>query len=204
MALQDETRLEILSDHYNITFELLRKDSTRRDRLFLYLLILISVILFHMIAPDLVTELFTSFVEDQAGIEDTKAAAIAIDVSFIGAILWFGLLSLAHTYFQTVLHVERQYHYIHILEDQLSSYFGNQAFIREGRHYRSQRRKFSSWTKLIFWILFPALLTVVIGYRVYALLTFSAEAIYLVANVLVTVSLLISLVLYLLALYKKK
>ncbi len=128
-----------------------------------------------------------------------------IDISFIGTIFWIGFLSLSHTYFQTVIHVERQYDYVYKLENQLSKHFDEKAFIREGKHYRDNKRKFSSWTKIIFWILSPLLIFLFLfSWQLFQFRNLQTDLIYLVINSLISLSILISMGLYLWALYKKK
>ena len=153
MTKATDTQLEVLSHHYSETFELLKNDVAKRDRLFLYILIVIFTLLLYMSAPNAMGEAVNNFLNSQTGGEGSQI----IDVSFIGAILLLVLLSLSHTYFQTVLHVERQYNYVYQLEKVLCEYFDNKAFIREGEFYRRYRRMFSKWTKAIFWWLFPCL-----------------------------------------------
>ena len=200
----EDVRFQVLSAHYDATFAALKQDVARRDRLFLYILILISTALFYISAPDVLITLLTRFVEEQLGVDPAASPRLWIDASFVGTVLWFGLLTLVHTYFQTVLHVERRYSYIYHIENLLSETYGNQAFIREGQFYRAQRRKFSSWTRLIFWILFPFFLAIVIAYRLYNVFVAHIAVIYIIANVLISVTMLVSLGLYLLALHRKK
>jgi hypothetical protein len=205
MTVDENTRLTILSDHYNQTFALQKGDVRRRDLLLLYILILIFVILLYILAPNTLGDWINSFLANQINNQNHAAPPAVIDVSFIGAILWFGLLSLAHTYFQTVLHVERQYAYIYSLEKELSAYFDGKAFTREGEHYRQYKRRFSSLTKFIFWILFPVLLFVfVILWLLFLYSRSLAPLGYLVFDTAIAAIILISEGLYLLALYKKK
>lgn len=202
MADNKDTQLEVLSHHYSETFELLRADVAKRDRLFLYILVVIFLLLLYMSAPTAMSDLLNNFVSSQAGGDEQTRL---IDVSFMGAILLLGLLSLSHTYFQTVLHVERQYNYVYQLENELSKHFDELAFIREGRFYRNQRRKFSTWTKVIFWILFPFLFLLFnIFWLVFLFARSQAPFAYQLVDTLISVSILTSLGLYLLALIKKK
>ena len=196
-----DTQLEILAHHYSETFTLLRNDMGKRDRLFLYILIVIFLLLLYMSAPTAMSQLLNNFLSTRAGGDDPTNL---IDVSFIGTILLLGLLSLSHTYFQTVLHIERQYDYVGQLETQLSQSFDGLAFIREGQHYRSQGRRFAKWTKAIFWWLFPFLFVLFIFAWLYFIWWRSgAPLLYLVINTLISVSILVSLRYYLLALIKK-
>lgn len=204
MAIDENTRLDMLSDHYNQTFGLQRDNVRRRDLLLLYILILIFVILLYILAPNALEDWINLFLANQINNQNHATTLVVIDVSFIGAILWFGLLSLSHTYFQTVLHVERQYAYIYALENQLSTYIDGKAFTREGEHYRQNKSRFSSLTKFIFWILFPVLLFVFVILWLVCLYTRSQAPVeYQIFDTAIAAILLASEGLYLLALYKK-
>jgi hypothetical protein len=110
MAINDDTKLEVLSSHYNETFELQKNSLDKRDKLFLYILILMFVILLYILAPNVIGDWISTFIKNQISNQGSASPPTLIDVSFLGAILWFGLLSMTHTYFQTVLHVQRQLH----------------------------------------------------------------------------------------------
>jgi hypothetical protein len=202
MSNGKDTHLEVLSHHYSETFELLKADVAKRDRLFLYILIVIFALLLYMSAPTAMSTLLNTFVRSQLG---DKSETDLIDVSFIGVILLLGLLSLSHTYFQTVLHVERQYNYVYQLEKQLSQHFDELAFIREGTFYKSHRRKFSGWTKAIYWWLFPMLFLLFnIIWLIFLWGRAQAPFAYKIVDTLISLSILISLAFYLLALIKNK
>jgi hypothetical protein len=197
-----DKQLEVLSQHYSETFELLRGDVAKRDRLFLYILIVIFILLLYMSAPDAMSALLDNFLKSRIGSEDKTPL---IDVAFIGAILMLGLLSLSHTYFQTVLHVERQYNYVYQLEERLSQHFDELAFIREGKFYQGHRRKFSKWTKAIFWWLFPCLFLLFnVIWLIYLFTVSKAPITYKIVDTLITASILTSLWFYMQALIKKK
>jgi len=199
----NEKQLEVLSAHYSETFFLLKSAVERRDRLFLYMLGVTSLLLLYMSAPSALGDWLNSFVNNQVG--SAANTTNLIEASFIGAILLLGLLSLSHTYFQTVLHIERQYDYVYQLEEQLSAYFGGNAFIREGKHYRKYKRRFSRWTKVIFWFLFPLLyLLFVVVWLIFLYRNPQIPSIYKVVDSLIMLSILISLGFYLLALIKKR
>jgi len=114
-------------------------------------------------------------------------------------------LSFSHTYFQLVLHIERQYNYVYQLETELSKkFFNEKAFIREGKHYKDHRRKFAKWTKFIFWMLFPALYFAFILFWLFFLFVRPDMAVgYRIINALIPISSLISMGFYLMALFWK-
>ena len=120
-----EIKLELLANHYSETFALLKSDVARRDKLFLYMLILLSVILLYLINPEMVSQMFQGMLSNLTGTENGDSSLTELDLSFVAMVLWFGLLSLVHTYFQIVLHIQRQYDYVYGLEELLSNEYGN-------------------------------------------------------------------------------
>ena len=206
MSNETDTKLvEVLSAHYTDTFNQLKTVVAKRERLFLYILLLIFVLLLYMSSPTVMSEWLNSFFSTQVAGSNGAVMKSLVDVSVIGVVLLLGLLSISHTYFQAVLHVERQYAYVYQLEDQLSRYFNGEAFTREGRHYMNYKRKFSKWTKVIFWYLFPFLYLSFIVIWFWFLLTNSQTPIfYMIVDAGITVSILVSLGYYLLAILKKK
>ena len=81
-----------------------------------------------------------------------------IDISFLGNVIWFATLALVVRYFQAVVHIERQYDYLHSLENRLNKHYGQKAFTREGEAYLSAYPIFSKWTSLLYSVVFPAFL----------------------------------------------
>ncbi len=198
-----EAHLQILSAHYSETFNLLKLAVEKRDRLFLYIIGTTFLLLLYMSAPSALSELLNSFITSKTG--DAVNGRALVDVSFIGMILLLGLLAFSHTYFQTVLHIERQYGYVYELEEQLSRYFDGKAFIREGTYYKRNKRFFSRWTKFIFWILFPLLYGIfIIAWLAFLFRQFPPLSLYWTVGLLITLGILISLSLYLYALVKKR
>lgn len=206
MSNDNDTKLvEVLSRHYSETFDQLKEVVARRDRLFLYIVFVIFILLLYMSSPTVMSDWVNSFFSSQVTGSTGTTMLPLIDVSIIGVVLLLGLLSFSHTYFQTVLHVERQYDYVYQLEEQLSGFFDNKAFIREGKHYRTYRRRFSAWTKVIFWYLFPFLYLLFIVYWLWFLFTTSQSPVgYKIVDLLITVSIIISMWLYLSAIIRRK
>ncbi len=204
MTVDESTKLEMLAKHYDQSFELQKESVTKRDRLFLYVLILVLLLLIYMLNPTLISDWANTFIRDRV-IANQVSEAELLDVSFIGLILWFGLLSLVHTYFQTVLHVQRQYNYIYDIEKELSTYYESKAFTREGKHYRKFKLKFSSLTKFIYWNVFPAfLLFIIFSWQLFLIRTNAMPLSYKIIESIISIIILVSTYFYLLALYKKK
>ena len=79
-----DTELQILSSHYSETFELTKEAVVKRDRLFLYVLIVITLLLLYMNAPTAVSDWLNSFVGHQVG---NNNPTTILNSAFIGTIL---------------------------------------------------------------------------------------------------------------------
>ncbi len=156
MSELSDTKLEVLSSHYDETFSNIKAALRQRDRLFVLLLVIVTVMLLQAIAPEEAGTTLSEMVGTRLGVGP-------IDVSVISSVLWFSALAAVVRYFQAVVYAERQYEYIHRLEEVLSSHFDDKAFTREGRAYLDGYPLFSKWTWVLYTIAFPGLLVAVLG-----------------------------------------
>lgn len=161
-APMEDTKLQILHDHYKDTFAHLQNHLKTRDRLFFFILVVVTLLLFQVFSPQEAGDAISQFVSQRLELKEP------IDISIIGSVIWFSLLAIALRYFQTVVHIERQYAYIHGLEEQLSPNFDNKAFTREGKSYLSDYPLFSSWAHTLYTIVFPILLLVIVGVKIFS------------------------------------
>jgi len=88
-------------------------------------------------------------------------------MSFVVSVVWFGLFALVLRYFQTVVLIERQYQYIHSIEEQISVHYNNKAFTREGITYLSNYPLFSNWAHILYTTIFPILLFFVVLVKIF-------------------------------------
>jgi len=156
----EDAKLQILHDHYKDTFFYIQEYIKLRDRLFLFILVVVTFMLFQLYSPVSAGEAVSHFITKKLELKSP------IDITFIGSIIWFGLLSLVVRYFQTVVHIERQYKYIHQLEEQLSSEYVNKVFTREGKTYLNNYPVFSNWAWILYTIVFPALLGALVIFKI--------------------------------------
>lgn len=183
----EDTKFQILYDHYKDTFAHIQDFLKLRDRFFFLILFLVTLMLFQMYSPTESGETISAFVAKQLELKNP------LDISFLGSILWFGLLGLIIRYFQTVVHLERQYEYIHKLEEQISPNYDNKAFTREGKFYLSDYPLFSKWTSILYTIIFPILLIIVVFAKIIGELSHSEHvSILLFFNIAVFLCILIS------------
>lgn len=159
--LSEDAKVQVLHAHYIDTFSNIRSALSQRDRLFAYILIVISVMLLQVVAPKDADTALGTLVSEKLGLSGPRSLAL------LGAVLWFALLGFVVRYFQAVIYIERQYRYIHSLEELLTAnYGGTAAFTREGRSYLSDYPLFSKWTSALYTIAFPFLLVLVLAVKI--------------------------------------
>lgn len=116
--------------------------------------------LFQIHSPKQSSELLSQFVSQKLGLVGQ------FDLSFLTSVIWFCLFATVVRYFQTVVLIERQYKYLHIMEKEISSNYHNKMFIREGKAYLRNYPLFSEWTSFIYTIIFPVLLVIILVIKV--------------------------------------
>jgi hypothetical protein len=152
----EETKLEVLHAHYLDTFANIRNALRQRDRLFAYTVIAATIMLLQVVAPQDTDAAIGKLVSKKLDLESP------FSLSVIGTVLWFAILGLTMRYFQTVIYIERQYTYIHSLEEQLAANYRGTVFTREGKSYLGNYPLFSKWTNAVYTIVFPAVLVLVL------------------------------------------
>lgn len=191
-TLNDDKKLELLNDHYKDTFVYLKETLRLRDRLFVFILVTITLLLFQLYSPSEAGTTIGAFIAKQLDVQN------AVSIAFVGSVIWFALLAFVMRYFQTVIFIERQYKYIHNLEDQLSAHYDDKAFTREGKSYLKNYPMFSDWAYYLYTLIFPLLLiAVVAGKMVNEYVFASGISFLLVFNSVIALGIVISTVLYL-------
>jgi hypothetical protein len=129
-----------LCSHYKDTYEIHRESVRQRDRLFSGLLFVLALFAIQSFSPVMVAASVKAYVNNFAGIQLGNSMAV------ISTVLWFALFGLSTKYFQTVVEIERQYGYIHSLEEELNYVYAESiAFTREGRSYLKEYPLFANW-----------------------------------------------------------
>ncbi len=146
----EDWQREILHDHYKETFQYIRERETLRDRLFLVLIGLYALLAVQIQYPR----------KFDGTVETINFLGIQIDVNSLplAALLtatWVFVLAVVLRYCQTTINVERQYDYLHKLEERLSAEFGGDVYCREGRAYEDQYPFFSDWTWRFYTVVLP-------------------------------------------------
>src|SRR5947208_15562932 len=109
----DAHELQILHDHYKDTCSVMQAGRTSRDRYLYTILGVLVVVLFDLYSPRAFSTILSDWIRKQS------ASAQAPDLRYIQSVIWFVLLGLTVRYCQVSLFIERQYAYLHAVEEQL-------------------------------------------------------------------------------------
>lgn len=193
----NDTKLTILNDHYKETVASFKQTGKNRDSNFLAILILVGVMALQYVSPTQSQSLLTQIANKKLGID------AALSVNFLGSLVWFSLLYVSVRYFQAVINLEKNYNYTHDLEDQLSEYYDNKAFTREGKSYLKDYPVFSEWLHIVYRSIFPALLAATITTKIIGELRAKTHSdLPLILDVLIYTVFIVSIVLYTYSLHK--
>jgi hypothetical protein len=148
-----EPAVSIVHDHYKETFALIRAREKTRDRSFVLLIGLFVLLALEVLQP----------VQTAASIRMLHVFGTDLDFSqiplpYLLDASWVLTLVIALNYCRATAHVERQYPYLHRLEDWMSQALGNDdIYRREGRTYLSDYPIFLNWAWFAYVIVFPGL-----------------------------------------------
>lgn len=198
--VSSDTKFTALHAHYNDTFANIKESIRLRDKLTaLILLVLVFLALYTFWPSDAITA-FSEISAQKLGF------SVNVDVGFLGSIIWFALLGIVVRYTQVVVYIERQYKYIHKIEEELHEYFGNSVvFTREGRSYLKDYPKFSDWIWILYTVIFPFTLGIIVLVKIISewATSFRAISAPLLLNTVVASAILISIILYMLFIHRQ-
>ena len=101
--------LELLYDHYKDTFQLIKENEVTRNKMFIYFIVLLSVLYLLAIEPDSLHSSINSWIDTNIG------TSIDFGISIIESLIWIVLLYFTIRYFQIIMYINRQYDYLHTL-----------------------------------------------------------------------------------------
>lgn len=119
-----ELNYSTLYDHYKETVSYLKSDLEKRDRLTLLVFIFFIIHFIAEIKPTHSVTLANSWVKDKFGV------TLGLNYSLISTVILLLLLWNLIKYFQMCLNIEKQYNYIHKIEDKLNCLSGEEQIGR--------------------------------------------------------------------------
>ena len=140
MYSSSEKKLEILNDHYKDTFSHLVGYRKQRDRLLLYLLVVMTIIFLYQFFPEETTTAISDAVTKKTGIGRINSFIFHLLLSIISWLLSF-------RYFQLRELIDEQYQYLQKLEVDLAALFPSGVpFTRESNFSVQGNRYLSLWS----------------------------------------------------------
>ena len=192
MNVTDDIKLQSLLEHYKDTFKYIREYLKSRERLFILALLIVLLMSFDLSTSLDHSKIVSTLIEKKIGLK------LIISPLFIGSLIWFTLLSIIVRYCQVTILIERQYKYIHNLEDELCN-FGGDYYHREGKAYKKDYPLYLRWTRLLYTIIFPIFLLITISAKMWKEMTVINKLMfYFYIDLLIYIMLLITIILYIL------
>lgn len=146
---------EIMYDHYKDTYKIQNNNERKRNKLFLFLCFAILVLMMMIIYPDNVYENIQEIFLEKLGIN------IKFELSLLDVFNWFTILYLTIRYYQINANIEKNYTYIHKLEDNLEKKY-KLLIYREGKNYLEQYPLFLQFSYIFYKYIFPSLFIICI------------------------------------------
>jgi hypothetical protein len=137
-----DKELDILHDHYKDSFAYIREREKQRDRLFLYLVGVLGLLFLEVQYPATLQQLLA-----EVSAEGAKMNVGTLPIPIIASATWTVLMILVLRHSQSAISIERQYKYLHRLEDAVSKMLGDgSVYCREGKEYGENYPAFSWWS----------------------------------------------------------
>lgn len=156
----DTEKLALLHDHYKESFALIRERETQRDRLFLWLLVIFAVLVIEIQYP-------ANFhgVLGHVNVAGNDIDLQRLPLALLLNVSWMFTAAFVLKYCQVAKAVERQYTYLHLLEDHISDGLGDaDLYRREGQAYQKHYPHLLNWAWAYYTILFPTALVIAVIY----------------------------------------
>lgn len=155
-------RFNGLCAHYKDSCDINQATVKQRDTLFYLLLAILSLFVMHSLYTDFFNSVASGIFKKQTD------ADLKDKVDLISTFLWLFIFGVSSKYYQVVGIIERQYEYIHALEEQLEKFYKNTpVFSREGKFYLNKYPTFSNWMWFLYTIAFPSLILFCISFKAY-------------------------------------
>ena len=151
-----EKQLEILHDHYKETFSLIREREKQRDLFFLVLIGLFALLIIEVQYPINFSGAIGKLSMPFGDVELSKLPLAAL----LG-VSWVLTFTIALRYCQATVAVDRQYVYLHILEEKISKMFNDRdLYRREGKAYLEDYPAYREWVWYVYVVAFPIIILI--------------------------------------------
>lgn len=143
-------KLDVMYDHYKDTFSIQKENEKSRNKLFIVLCICILILMLMIIYPNNVYENIQEMFLEKLGIN------IKFELKVMELFNWFIILYLTIRYYQINANIEKNYKYIHSIEEMLEIKYKLPIY-REGKNYLNQYPRFLTFSYVFYKYVFPIL-----------------------------------------------
>ncbi|QBC43773.1 hypothetical protein [Iodobacter fluviatilis] len=196
----NEAKFNNLCSHYKDSSEIHFATIKQRDTLFYLLLAILSLFIVHSAYTDFFNKVVSELFKKNTYTELNEK------VDLISTFLWLFVFGVSAKYFQTAGIIEKQYGYLHALEEQLEKFYRNTViFTREGKFYLNKYPVLSKWMWFLYTIAFPLMILMCICFKAYteiSVVKLAGATIYI--NMVFGILVFITTVIYMFSLHFKK
>lgn len=177
-----EAKFQNLCSHYKDSYDIHLSSRKEREIIFYALLFVISFFSLQITSADFANIAFSEFAKQQSGISIDKNS------DFLSSLSWLLLFGLSAKYYQIHTRIEREYKYLHSIEEIINAYYPkSMAFTREGKSYLSNYPAFSDWMDFVYKTIFPLSIVISSTTKIYRE-CFTANVMHLILYVSIIIS----------------
>lgn len=162
MPVLEEAKFNNLCTHYKDSYDIHLGTRKEREIVFYALLIVTSFFSFQISSIDTANGIIADVLKQTGGITIDKKSGV------IPSLFWLLLFGLSTKFYQIHTRIEREYAYLHKIEDLINAHYpSTAAFTREGKSYLTNYPKISDLIHFLYNFIFPLMIILSITTRVY-------------------------------------
>lgn len=187
---------EILYDHYKDTIEETKKQESRRNKLFIIILIHIFVLFLVSYKPESMCNVISDLLMEK------WKMGFYFSINIIQIAIMISMLYCVIRYYQINMQINRIYPYIHTIENELSKQI-SKNFTREGKNYLKEYPKTQNIVYFCYKYIFPVFYIIALIYRVVINNTWNSPVIKSI-EVIITILLIILNIVYMIDIFQQE
>ena len=152
-------RIEILYDHYKESCELTKKNEFTRNKLFIIVCILLSLLFLFSYDHNSMLGLIQSWISGNYNCN------LMFSSNVIQAILWILLFIFTLRYLGLNINLDKSYRYIHKLENEINKEVKKETITREGKNYLNNYPILNNITYYSYRVVLPVIYFVIIIFK---------------------------------------
>ncbi|GAA0103200.1 hypothetical protein UT300012_39160 [Paraclostridium bifermentans] len=190
-------QLELAYDHYKDSFTLIREAEKERNKLFILVVLLVTALYLFAIEPNSLYQILKDLIKEHSKV------SMNFGFTTIQSLLWIILLFYTIRYFQINSYINRQYDYLHRLENSIDDKV-DITFNREGRGYLDNYPKFLDLVYYIYTWIFPLIYICIVSYKIIGEWINSKFSLHILFNSSIAGTIVIATILYLRLIHTSK